>query len=119
MRKYPVITRVVFPSLADSVIDPEMLLNRLEELKKKNRIEVSGEKEEQAWQWFTQFIRQEGSCKGKRLRSSQFWNVLLKRVKRPYIEKYKKSYTYRFVLRQIYISLMQYVIQFNWLSTTI
>ena len=65
MRKYPVITRVVFPSLADSVIDPEMLLNRLEELKKKNRIEVSGEKEEQAWQWFTQFIRQEGSCKGK------------------------------------------------------
>jgi hypothetical protein len=24
MRKYPVITRVVFPSLADSVIDPEM-----------------------------------------------------------------------------------------------
>lgn len=119
MRKYPVITRVVFPSLADSVIDPEMLLNRLEELKKKNRIEVSGEKEEQAWQWFTQFIRQEGSCKGKRLRSSQFWNVLLKRVKRPYIEKYKKSYIYRFVLRQIYISLMQYVIQFNWLSTTI
>lgn len=102
MRKYPVITRVVFPSIADSVIDPEVLLNRLEELRKKNRIKVNGEKEEQAWQWFTRFIGEVGSCKGELLRFYQFCNVVLKRLS---IEKHKVKH--RLVLRQSCINVVQ------------
>lgn len=62
LHKYPVIARLVFPSPADVVVDPEMILQKLEHAKR--QIKECGKKEEQAWQWFLRFIKEEGRCKG-------------------------------------------------------
>ena len=68
MRKYPVITSVVFPSLAEAVVEPDVILQKLNDMKNKNKIKLSGEKEELVWQWLKQFLETEGCSLGRFLR---------------------------------------------------
>ena len=68
MRKYPVLTSVVFPSLAEAVVDPDVILQKLNDIKNENKVTLSGEKEELAWQWLKQFIETEGCSVGKSFR---------------------------------------------------
>lgn len=61
LRTNPNVARVVFPSLEDAVVDVEVFKSKL----RQGNISGDGDKVNQAWLWFLQFVDMSTKKEGK------------------------------------------------------